>query len=463
MAMFDDAGVTKAQVNTERDSQPISLSAIERGSGDPGLWACYPLGPPDRMRFYVLHKGALSFGRAADCPVRLNDDKVSRLHAKVWRRSDYCEVEDCGSTNGVYVNGKRERRRQLVHGDILRMGSSLFRFVSQGPTSTDREYPIEQDELLLGPSLASLAQLIGRAAKSDLAVLVSGPTGSGKELVAQRLHRQSDRAKGPFVPVNCAALPREVFESELFGHEKGAFSGAHLRHAGLIRQAHRGTLFLDEVGELDLDCQAKLLRVLEDHRVRAVGAVEAQDVDIRVVSATNRPIHEAIKHQSFRSDLYTRLAELPIELPALRERAEDIPALVARFVGDASSSMRVSVKAIERLCCFEWPYNVRQLRSCVRRALVLAGDAPRLEPCHFSLDSQEAAELPSTESGDKTAVLRPEDARLAQELRVTLQRCVGDTQLAAEELGISRSQLYRRAARLGISAASFRQSGRGPV
>jgi len=243
-----------------------------------------------------------------------------------------------------------------------------------------------------------------RAAKSAIPVLITGESGVGKEVIARALHGASDRAGKPFVAVNCGALPANLIESILFGHEKGAFTGAHDKHLGKFQEATGGTLFLDEIGELPLDMQVKLLRALQEGEVDPVGAKRSVKVDVRIVSATNRDPAQQVRAGAFREDLFYRLNVFPIEAPSLRERREDIPALVDHFIArfNVEEGKRVagcSNETLALLCAFDWPGNVRQLENAVYRAIVLA-DAPFLQPHDFPAISGVAAPFLPLEHGD---------------------------------------------------------------
>ena len=221
--------------------------------------------------------------------------------------------------------------------------------------------------------MAELRRLIVQVAPSNASVLITGPSGSGKEVVARAIHAESRRASGAYVPVNCGAIPRELLESELFGHEKGSFTGAHAQHKGRFEEADGGTLFLDEIGDMPADMQVKLLRVLEDRAVQRVGGRGRIAVDTRIVSATHRDIDKAIDAGGFREDLFYRLAVFPIELPSLAERAEDVPQLIRHFLARShgGQEVRFDQAATDRLVAYGWPGNVRELRNFVERAVIL--------------------------------------------------------------------------------------------
>jgi sigma-54 specific flagellar transcriptional regulator A len=229
--------------------------------------------------------------------------------------------------------------------------------------------------LIVGASrpITALRALVGQVAPSQVSVLLTGPSGSGKEVAARAIHAASSRAKGPFVAVNCGAIPRDLLESVLFGHEKGSFTGAHAQHAGKFEEADDGTLFLDEIGDMPADMQVKLLRVLEDKAVQRIGGKGQIDIDVRIVAATHRDIDAAIDAGSFREDLFYRLAVFPIDLPSLAERASDLPLLIDHFLKSTPAAARphFATTALARLAEHGWPGNVRELRNFVERATIL--------------------------------------------------------------------------------------------
>jgi sigma-54 dependent transcriptional regulator, flagellar regulatory protein len=242
--------------------------------------------------------------------------------------------------------------------------------------TTARDGAATADALLLGtsPVMVAIRALVERVAPGITSILVTGPSGSGKERVARAIHAASDRAGGPFVAINCGAIPRDLIESELFGHEKGSFTGAHAQRQGRFEEANRGTLFLDEIGDMPPDMQVKLLRVLEERRIERVGGRGGIAVDVRIISATHRDLNAAIEHQRFREDLYYRLAVFPIHLPGLASRPEDLPLLIKHFLGGIAGSrntIRFSAAAICALAAHSWPGNVRELRNLVERAAIL--------------------------------------------------------------------------------------------
>ncbi|MBN1770114.1 MAG: sigma-54-dependent Fis family transcriptional regulator [Deltaproteobacteria bacterium] len=300
--------------------------------------------------------------------------------------------------------------------------------------------------LVAGPAMKPVLALVRAVAPRDTTVLVTGESGTGKELVARAIHGASRRSAGPFVAVNSAAIPEHLIESELFGHEKGAFTGAVAARAGVFEAAAGGTVFLDEVGELPAAAQAKLLRVLQERTVTRLGAVRTLDVDFRLIAATHRDLEALVRQGRFREDLYYRIAVLPLALPPLRERPEDVAPLVATFLRELEPARAVEVTpaAWERLRRHRWPGNVRELRNTVERALVLSGGGA-LEPQHLQLEA--AAVGPPPEAGT-ASTLREMERRAILE---ALEAAGGNRKAAAERLGISLRTLQYRLKEYGLA------------
>lgn len=302
---------------------------------------------------------------------------------------------------------------------------------------------------LLGgsPAMKSLNQLIDAVAGSASTVLVTGESGTGKELVANAIHKAGPRSAERFVPVDCCTLQESLFESELFGHERGAFTGADRRKSGLIEAAAGGTLFLDEIGDIGPALQAKLLRVLETGRFRRVGATADLRADVRVVAATNRNLQAMVESGSFRADLYYRLSALTIEVPALRERVEDIPLLVRHFASRATRQgepHRFSDAAIQQLCAYAWPGNVRELRNVVERLVLLVPHGQPIEPWHLPAFRAPGFGPPSRSSVEGLLQDEPTlDELESRYLALLLQRHAGNRRRVADALGISERTAYR--------------------
>jgi two-component system nitrogen regulation response regulator GlnG len=330
-------------------------------------------------------------------------------------------------------------------------------------------------ERLVGrsPSLLDVFKTIGRVAPSNVAVLVTGESGTGKELIARAIHNASKRAEGPFVPVNAAAIPRDLLESELFGHERGAFTGAVDSRPGRFREASTGTLFLDEIGDMPLELQAKLLRVLQSGEITSVGGRRPETVDVRILAATHSDLRQAVQTGSFREDLLYRLQVVPIHVPPLRERREDIPTLTEHFLEryDAELSTGrhvISDETMEQLVCHDWPGNVRELENAIKRALVLStGDVLAADDFAFlvegegrrsaraSLEERVAEEVEEALADDESEVYRKILARVEKPLLETVLERTGGNQIkAAALLGINRNTLRKKISDLGISVLS---------
>ena len=331
------------------------------------------------------------------------------------------------------------------------------------------------------PAMAEVRQLIRQVARSDISVLITGPSGSGKEVVARSIHMVSERADNAYVAVNCGAIPRELLESELFGHEKGSFTGAVNQRQGRFEEAHKGTLFLDEIGDMPIDMQVKLLRVLEERRVQRVGGRGEMEVDARIISATHRDIDQAIDEQRFREDLFYRLAVFPIHLPPLAERREDIPLLVRAFLR-RKTDVQFNASAIQWLSLHDWPGNVRELRNVIERASILyPGQTVGIAEVERILMPRRGAELTTRrqdgrEDGDaKIVELRPRagsgaDAPLIGDEPVDLRAIIAELEQryidealrkangvvaeAARSLSLQRTTLIEKMRKLGLSKAA---------
>lgn len=310
----------------------------------------------------------------------------------------------------------------------------------RGPARQESEGPVARD-----PKSVALLELATRVAGSDVTVLLSGESGTGKEVVARYIHDRSKRRDGPFVAVNCAAIPEQMLEALLFGHEKGAFTGAQHKSTGKFMQAEKGTLLLDEITEMEFGLQAKLLRVLQEREVEPLGATGPIPLDVRVLATSNRDLELAVREGQFREDLYYRLSVFPIQIPPLRQRPGDIEALAHRFIvqqlGDKAPTL--SQTALERLESHAWPGNVRELENVIQRALVMSAGEQVIETHHFVLDGATATTAATTTglAGD----LWEEEAR---RIVAALEQCRGSRKRAAERLGISARTLRYKLARM---------------
>ncbi len=429
----------------------------------------------------VLHEAQdYLLGRSPECGVVIQDDSVSRQHARlsfdaVWR------IEDLGSRNGTHVDGRRLLRGEAARlglGSVVKLGSATVALqagaaggvVAPRPagvaadTSPDAEPAA--DCVVRDPAMQKLYRTLDVIAPSPLPVLITGETGVGKELFARAIHLRSTRGNRPMVQINCAAIPAAMLESELFGYERGAFTGANQLKPGLLETAHGGSVLLDEVGELPLALQAKLLRVLETGECQRLGALRPRAIDLRIVSSTNRDLPQAVATGEFRADLYHRLSGVPIRIPPLRERRADIVPLAAYFASRIATKMgrkdpTIADDAADALAAHAWPGNVRELKNVVERAVVLAR-TERIAATDLHIEDYARRgrrdTRPPRELGDDLAAtvddgggLRAElDAMERRRIVQALERCANNQSRAARLLGISRHALIARIERFGL-------------
>jgi transcriptional regulator with GAF, ATPase, and Fis domain len=348
-------------------------------------------------------------GRMPTCDIVIDDESVSRQHAAIVAGQQGLSIEDLGSRNKTKLAGRalgRGETAPLPVGAVVEVGyATMFVQVGRPPNTPAVALPpsSRKPAVLSDPTMQRLYALLDVIAPSPLNVVILGETGTGKEVFAEAMHKGSARADAPFLKVNCAALSGSLLESELFGHEKGAFTGAHGAKEGLFEAADRGTVFLDEVGELPVETQAKLLRVVEYGEVIRLGSVQPRRVDVRYVAATNRDLSAAIVSGRFRSDLFFRLNGFTVTLPPLRKRERDIVPLARHFLERAARGRpwMVTAESQAQLERYPWPGNVRELKNVVERALVLAGPTGRIEPMHLhlpdaatSMDGREMMNMP---------------------------------------------------------------------
>jgi two-component system response regulator AtoC len=417
------------------------------------------------LSIYPLpESGSISIGRANDCDARLSDALASRKHAMLHLGP--LAIEDNGSANGTRLGARRLEALvpiEIQPGQAISIGGSLLIVRttetsrqtglepgrSTAPTSSAADVTIVRD-----PAMQRLFAMVDRLAQGTINVLILGETGVGKERVAEAIHRASPRREAPFIRINCAALSETLLESELFGHERGAFTGAVAAKPGLFELADKGHMFLDEVGELSTSVQAKLLRVIETHEVTRVGGLRARSVDVRFLFATNRDLEHEVARGAFRADLFFRLKGAALEVPPLRQRSEEIIPLAESFLSRAAEKMNLGIRptmteeARGRLLAYSWPGNVRELRNVVERAVLLCTDdsirgadlAPQLGP---NAAARTADSRRPTQSAEPSI---DERERIAQ----ALQDCAGNQSRAAESLGMPRRTLVRKIAQLGL-------------
>ncbi|MCA9664419.1 MAG: sigma 54-dependent Fis family transcriptional regulator [Myxococcales bacterium] len=367
---------------------------------------------PEAGKEIELTKQVVGGGRSIINDIPLTDKAVSGTHFEIRGDDHGYRLIDVGSTNGTYVGDLRIKDVYLRPGTTFRVGHTELRFqplqdvVEIELSAKDRFHSVLGSSVKMREMFATLEKV----APSDLTVLVTGETGTGKELVARGIHDASARRNKPFVVLDCGAIPKELIESTLFGHEKGAFTGAVGQHKGCFEQANGGTIFLDEIGELDIGLQPKLLRVLENRELKRVGGDKLIKIDDRVVAATNRDLRQMVNNGTFREDLYFRLSVIHVENPPLRDRKEDIPMLVHHFLAEVAKrrgmSLNIAVDCMTALMGHDWPGNVRELRNVVERAASLS-DGPTITRADlvlgragaFGAVSEPSAAAASTASG----------------------------------------------------------------
>lgn len=402
----------------------------------------------------LLDTGRLLLGRGDKCRTRLEGEAVSRYHAEVLLDATGPRIRDLDSTNGVHVNGARVQESPLQEGDVIRLGVCVGIVVSREPSAAESSAFGEPfPGLLSGPVLRQVLDAARAAALTDLPVIIEGETGTGKERVARAVHGWSGR-EGAFVAINCAALPESLAEAELFGYRKGAFTGADRASQGHFRAAQGGTLLLDEVVELPLSLQAKVLRAIELREVVPLGESRPVPVDVRLVSAAQVPLGQEVEQKRFRADLLARLDGVTIRLPALRQRLQEVPFLFARLASRHAALPGLDPRLVELLCRHDWPFNVRELDLLARRMMALHGAEPVLRPEHLperfltsaGVQPPHGREQPVPTATQKKREGRStpaDDARDFDALTAALRECDGNVTRAAAIVGISRPRAYR--------------------
>lgn len=406
--------------------------------------------------------------------LQVPDPRMSVTHARLRRIPPATwELVDCGSRNGSWLSGARVESALLADRTLFELGHTFFSVRSLltpartlGDLDGTQLQPIDPAFATLVPELSESYADLARIARSRVSVLLLGETGAGKEWLARAVHAVSGRS-GEFVGVNCAALPASLLEAQLFGHVKGAFSGADKNQLGLVRAAHEGTLFLDEIADLPLPSQAALLRVLQEREVTPIGSTRAIPVDLRVVAATHAAIERRVEQGSFRADLFARLDGFRFTAPALRERREDFGLLVARVLSDPAlrelGPLRLHPELSRLLLEYDWPRNIRELRQDLVAAAVLAGSEP-IAPSHMRkslVADREPAPLDSADPNTSRAVatLDPDDPferELRTRLESTLEACDGNLSEVARRMGKARTQIQRWMKRFALDRRRYR-------
>jgi transcriptional regulator with GAF, ATPase, and Fis domain len=422
--------------------RPVGMMAIVLSGSSKGT--SRPLG--ERLRI----------GKAPDNDLVLGDDTVSRHHCELTRTADGVLVRDLGSTNGTRVQGARVTEAVVAPGTVLKVGQ--IEIVLRPAGRNVEVMPSDRTRFggALGQSLAmrTIFGVLERIAPTDATVLLEGETGTGKDVLARAIWSESLRAQGPFVVVDCGAVSYSLIESELFGHERGAFTGAVASRQGAFELADGGTVFLDEIGELPMDVQPKLLRVLEMREFRRVGGNRMLKADVRVIAATKRNLLREVQAGKFREDLYFRLAVVPLTVPALRGRREDIPLLVEHIMRSSGGGLVVGEETMQTLVAHDWPGNVRELRNVLERAVYLARATGQGELAFVSLPMSGAAtgDAFHFEQGRSYRETRAKyDAEFERRyVKWLLSRHAGNVSAAAREAKMDRKHLHDMAKKHGL-------------
>jgi DNA-binding NtrC family response regulator len=433
----------------------------------------------DQGKEVEITKPRITGGRSIINDLVLSDKAISGSHFEIQAGEHGYRLRDLDSTNGLYVGELRVHDVYLKPGTTFRVGHTDLRFQR---TDEIVEIPLSRRDSfdrVVGGSvrMREIFATLEKVAPSELTVLVTGETGTGKEMIARGIHQASPRAHKPFVVLDCGAIPKDLIESTLFGHEKGSFTGAVGQHHGCFEQAHGGTIFLDEIGELDINLQPKLLRVLENRELKRVGGDRLIKIDVRVVAATNRDLRAMVNNSTFREDLYFRLSVIHVEMPSLRDRKEDIQALAEVFLREVGKrramEMTFSPDAISALQSHAWPGNVRELKNVVERAASLSEAAQVRRPdLMFNRDSSRAPSVPL--GGDtgaipvgapaiqagldfKEAKQRIVDAFEVTYLKGLLERHEGNITRSAQEAGLTRYHLRELLKRHGLTNMNLKE------
>jgi transcriptional regulator with PAS, ATPase and Fis domain len=454
------------------------MSTVKTGDGPMRVPRRLMVGTGQNVVTHLIpDDGILTVGRAPEAMVRVEDPSVSRLHVRLHLAGGP-RVEDLGSANGTRIGGTRLGANELtpiLPGQVVEIGTSWFMIANAPMTGSTiqedrpREAPPPSDDrsdlVIRDPGMRELHRLIERVAPSDISVLLYGETGVGKEVFARRIHELSPRASKPFVGLNCAALAPTLLESELFGYERGAFTGAAQTKPGLLESAQAGTVLLDEIGEMPIGIQVKLLRVLEERQVLRLGSTRPRPIDVRLLSATNRHLESAIEEGLFRRDLFFRLNGITLEIPPLRERLSEIEPMALRFADQAARRMglpgapEIEPPVWERLRRYTWPGNIRQLRNVMERAVVLCEGEPITVddlPSETYVGPMPGPARPrpaaSTQPVAPLEGLAPASADTGERQRIAaaLEQCAGNQTRAAVLLGISRRTLVTRLAEYNL-------------
>ena len=409
-----------------------------------------------KKQVYCLDKDIVSIGKSKSNDIVLVDDSyVSKFHCKIEYRRGQFFAKDLRSTNGTFLNKQQIIETSIPTDGIVTVGKTDFRFFFEEKREKLKPHRVKKFQGMFGGTtiMQELFALIARVATSDATILIQGDTGVGKELVARSLHDLSNRSNKRMVNLNCSAIAKDLIESELFGHERGAFTSAHQKRKGAFEEANGGTLFLDEIGDMPLELQPKLLRVLENGEVKRVGSSSLIDIDVRVIAASNQNLHELVKQGKFREDLYHRLYVVPLIVPSLKMRVDDIPLLAEHFLQEATSDSvgkkSFSQDAIEALMSHDWPGNVRELKNLVSRA-VLNSENALIEKDDLTFSPTGLKEATVLERNDFEEAPKTLKDYEKEKLLLELERNNWNKTKTAEQLGIAKTTLFEKIRKYGL-------------
>lgn len=439
--------------NEESSSQVTSLTetastfVIRRGK-------LVVISGPDKGREIVVGQQDITIGKKKDNKFILTDTSISRHHVLVKETHGGFLLKDLKSTNGTFLNDVKIHEAYLKFGTIIKIGHSKIKFIPYDDSI--KSYPSEKpnfgDCYSDSFQMRNIFTMLERIAKTDATIILEGETGTGKELLARAIHKNSSRSKKPFLVLDCSAIAKNLIESELFGHEKGAFTGANTSRKGVFEEANFGTVFIDEIGELSQELQPRLLRVLENRELKRVGGNRIVKINVRVIAATNRNLADEVKHNRFREDLYFRLSVLRIHIPPLRERKDDITPITKQLIKSLAKDYelhtppKILSSTLDILRSHDWPGNIRELKNVLNRAMAM-GNNKEIKPADLLLTSSynkqtDPMKTPlaglSLEEVEKIAIL------------ATLKKHKGNKTKAAKDLGIAYSTLYEKMKKFGI-------------
>jgi len=413
------------------------------------------LSSASRGKEFIIAKDEVVIGSAAANDFVLSDDTVSKKHFRIERKEKEFIISDLDSTNGTILNGNNIKVAGLKPNSIIQAGESYIQFLVYDENEAQFGVAPSENEnfgSVVGKAyeMRKIFGILEKVSQTNVTIVLEGATGTGKDLVARAVHGASRRSNKPFIVVDCTAISPNLFESELFGHEKGAFTGADGQRKGLMEAANGGTLFFDELGELPIEQQPKLLRAIESRQIKRVGGNDGIPIDIRIIAATNRSLEEEVKKGNFREDLYFRLSVVKLKIPDLKERPDDIPLIINEFLKD--SGKKLSDDALNLLKYYSWPGNIRELKNVIERAVAFS-ETETIEARDI-MTLQQMTSSPDDGVGSDVSAFTGRSLEAIEKIAIekTLEACGGNKTKAAKILGIAYSTLYEKIKKFGIGS-----------